>query len=323
LALNLVANNPSAGDIAHGAALMTAFSLGLGIPFLIAALMLDSAQSGLRRILRHMGAIKLVSGGFLVLVGLVIATGRLQSLSAEFNGRFGDVSYRIEQCTVGVFEGDVKLGQYGSCLSGEQDFETIKAQNNGEEVLVAPQINAEVETPSENGNISMAESPVDTALDLGAISSIESVAEEIVAPVGLRVGNQAPNFSTTTLDGDEVSLVDYRGKVVILNFWFTTCAPCRVEMPEFQNLTNEYGGQDVVILSVNREESATAIADFRDDLNLTFPLLLDESGEIQDLYGIQGYPSSFILDRNGVIQFRTFSAMTVEQIQELVQSALS
>jgi peroxiredoxin len=77
------------------------------------------------------------------------------------------------------------------------------------------------------------------------------------------------------------------------------------------------------ILSVNREESATAIADFRDDLNLTFPLLLDESGEIQDLYGIQGYPSSFILDRNGVIQFRTFSAMTVEQIQELVQSALS
>jgi peroxiredoxin len=270
-----------------------------------------------------MRAIKLVSGGFLVLVGLVIATGRLQSLSAEFNGRFGDFSYRVEQCTVGVFEGDVKLGQYGSCLSGEQDFETMKAQNNGEEVSVAPQVDAEIETPLENGNISMAESPVDTALDLGAISSIESVAEEIVAPVGLRVGNQAPNFSTTTLDGDEVSLVDYRGKVVILNFWFTTCAPCRVEMPEFQNLTNEYGGQDVVILSVNREESATAIADFRDDLNLTFPLLLDESGEIQDLYGIQGYPSSFILDRNGVIQFRTFSAMTVEQIQELVQSALS
>ena len=261
-----------------------------------------------------MGAIKLISGGFLVLVGFAIATGQLQRLSNEFTtGSLGDFSYRIEECTTGLVSGDVHFGQYGSCVSGDEDVETIKARNRGEDVSDG----------SEAGSASLVDNPVDTAIDTGGVSSIESAVEAIDVPIGLRNGNRAPNFTTTTLDGEVVSLADFRGKVVLLNFWFTNCGPCRVEMPEFQNVTEAYADEDVVIVAVNREEGPEPIREFADELGLTFPILLDEEGDIQFQYDVKGYPSTFILDRDGVIQFRTFSAMTVEQIQELVQEALA
>ena len=109
----------STGDIAQGMLLLTAYSFGLGIPFVVTALLLNSAQGALRRLQRQMGKIKLASGSLLVLIGLLVASGQLQSLSQTFSqGEFADFTLRVEECGVGFFEGGISLSHVGSCLNG-------------------------------------------------------------------------------------------------------------------------------------------------------------------------------------------------------------
>ena len=109
----------SSGDIAQGMLLLTAYSIGLGIPFVITALLLNSAQGVLRRLQRQMGKIKLASGSLLVVIGLLVASGQLQSLSQTFSrGEFADFTLRVEECGVGYFEGGLGLSHVGSCLNG-------------------------------------------------------------------------------------------------------------------------------------------------------------------------------------------------------------
>ncbi len=109
----------SSGDIAQGMLLLTAYSIGLGIPFVITALLLNSAQGVLRRLQRQMGKIKLASGSLLVAIGLLVASGQLQSLSQTFSrGEFADFTLRVEECGVGFFEGGLGLSHVGACLDG-------------------------------------------------------------------------------------------------------------------------------------------------------------------------------------------------------------
>ena len=303
LAWTMAANG---GDLGHATLLMIAYSLGLGIPFLLTALMLDSAQGVLRRLKSHMRTIKLVSGAFLVYIGFMIASGNLQSLSQEFSVKFGDFSYRVEQCTVGAFEGEIGWNQYGTCMSGDEDFEALRSAEN----------------PVEQSSID--------PLSVGTISDLALAVEDTVStsttediPVGLAVGNRAPDFQTTTVAGEVVSLSDLRGQVVLLNFWFTSCAPCRVEMPDLQATYTTYRDDDFTVLAVNREEDAETITAFAESLNgLSFPLALDESGDIQYLYDVVGYPKSYLVDRDGIIVHVAHSILTQEQLEELLMDTL-
>jgi cytochrome c-type biogenesis protein len=119
------------GDAGYAFPLLTAYSLGLGIPFLLCALMLDGAQVGLRKVMRHMRTIKLATGAFLVFVGVMVMSGSLQDFSRTMSGQFADFSVRVEECVVGWAQGDVYFGQLGGCLSGETDAETLKTLNTG------------------------------------------------------------------------------------------------------------------------------------------------------------------------------------------------
>src|SRR5690606_14870313 len=95
-----------------------------------------------------------------------------------------------------------------------------------------------------------------------------AIDENVVVASGVQVGQAAPEFSTVLLDGTPVSLSDYRGKIVLINFWATWCPPCRFEMPEFERIyTNE---TDVVILAVNMLETPELIQPYVDELGLTF-----------------------------------------------------
>jgi peroxiredoxin len=139
----------------------------------------------------------------------------------------------------------------------------------------------------------------------------------------LNLGDAAPNFKTVTDAGDPFALSDLRGKVVVLNFWFTECGPCRIEMPEFQRIYSEHGGEDITILAVNRQDLLEKVEKFRDDFGLTFPIAMDPQASIQKEYRIPGYPTTFILNPQGVIVARQYGPLTVEQIRQLVNSALA
>ena len=125
-------------------------------------------------------------------------------------------------------------------------------------------------------------------------------------PEGPRVGFRAPGFSIPTLNGNSLDLSNYRGKVIMINFWATWCGPCRVEMPSMEDLYSKYGGKNFEILAVNGGEDRNLVQPFIKNLNLTFPVLLDEQFEVHNKYQVTAIPSTFLVDKSGVITHRFF-----------------
>ncbi len=119
-----------------------------------------------------------------------------------------------------------------------------------------------------------------------------------------RQGFPAPDFTLVNLAGEQVNLVDFRGKVVLVNFWASWCPPCKAEMPAFEALQQAYRGEDLVILAVNTtyQDDLSAAQQFVADNGLTFPVLLDPDGQVANAYQVLAMPSSFFIDRAGIIQ---------------------
>ncbi len=113
---------------------------------------------------------------------------------------------------------------------------------------------------------------------------------------------RAPDFTLPSLAGPSIRLADLRGKVVLLNFWSTWCLPCRTEMPSMQRAYARLRSREFEILAVslNQETDAT-VRDFVQALQLTFPFLLDPTGDAGRLYRVHAIPISFLLDREGRI----------------------
>jgi peroxiredoxin len=141
--------------------------------------------------------------------------------------------------------------------------------------------------------------------------------------VGLKPGSIAPDFSLKTLEGEQVALKEYRGKKVILNFWATWCPPCREEMPEMQKFYQDYKKKDVEILAVNLEYSETKpekIRDFVKEFGLAFPIPLDEKNTIGKQYRAVSIPTSFFIDKKGIIKKMHIGPMDYEFMEEEIKN---
>lgn len=139
----------------------------------------------------------------------------------------------------------------------------------------------------------------------------------------LEVGDTAYNFYLNDLDGNIVDLESFRGQPVILNFWATWCAPCRVEMPALQAAYEAHQDDGLVILAVNDEETYQEVADFFAELGLTFTPLLDAEGEISRLYNVFNFPSSYFIDGTGRITAVHRGLLTDEQIETYLAATIS
>jgi peroxiredoxin len=116
----------------------------------------------------------------------------------------------------------------------------------------------------------------------------------------------APAFSLSGLDGKRVSISDFRGKVVFLNFWASWCAPCREEFPGMERLYRDLKGEDFVILGVNVKETREKAVQFVKELKITFPIVLDPEGDVGLLYGAWGLPTTYVIDKKGRAVARVF-----------------
>jgi len=141
-----------------------------------------------------------------------------------------------------------------------------------------------------------------------------------IALAGLETGGPAPDFDLEAADGTPVGLKDYRGDVVLLNFWATWCAPCRTEMPLLESTFESFRDQGFVVLGIDFDESAELVAAFGEELGLSFPLLLDPGGKIQHLYKVRGYPTTVVLDREGRIQAYHIGVLTQSQLGGYLES---
>ncbi len=152
--------------------------------------------------------------------------------------------------------------------------------------------------------------------------------ESLYASVGIqRISPpiEAPDFTLKNLEGSEVSLKDFEGKVVFLNFWATWCGACRAEMPSMERLWQRFKEKDFIILAVDIREPKNKVVSFMKEHNLTFPVLLDSKGEVKYRFGVRFLPTTYLLDSEGravggAIGARNWGS---EDAFELIESLLS
>lgn len=131
-----------------------------------------------------------------------------------------------------------------------------------------------------------------------------------------RVGDTAPDFQLVGLDGQVYKLSEYRGKVVMLNFWGTWCPPCKEEMPDMQAQYEKWQQAGLEILAVNLGESKVTVDSFIREYGLTFPALLDPQMDIRKQYGVYWYPTTFFIDRSGKITAKVEQQMDERFIEQ-------
>jgi len=124
--------------------------------------------------------------------------------------------------------------------------------------------------------------------------------------VGAAVGQQAPQFTLRELDGEDVSLSDFRGLVVLIDFWRSTCPPCRTTMPHLEALREEFEGEGLVLVGVNLDVTEAAarnyVVDNGFDEMITLRGSLEDAEAVRALYGVGGIPHTFVIDRQGIVR---------------------
>lgn len=132
-------------------------------------------------------------------------------------------------------------------------------------------------------------------------------------------GRQAPTFSVEGLNGERVSLEDYRGRLVVLNFWASWCPPCREEAPLFAELDRTFDDSELVVLGIAVWDDASAARDFLRQYGLTYPNALDADGRIAIAYGVAGVPETFFIGPDGRLLGKYPGAVTsMEQVNGIL-----
>jgi peroxiredoxin len=139
--------------------------------------------------------------------------------------------------------------------------------------------------------------------------------------VGNRIGFTAPDFTLPTVDKREISLSDYRGRPVILNFWATWCGPCRYEVPAFKAFYERYPQEEVVIIAVNTQDDPDSARGYARADNLKFVIPVDPRGIVAGLYNVRGLPTTYIIDEKGVIKsIKIGPFLSIDEIEERMTS---
>jgi peroxiredoxin len=134
------------------------------------------------------------------------------------------------------------------------------------------------------------------------------------------VGMPAHEFSLPNLSGQAQSLSQYRGKIVLLNFWATWCKPCTTEMPAMQAAYERFRDRDFAVLAINELEDTSKVREHIREHGHTFPVLLDQDNRVANLYGVFGLPVSVFIDEEGVIrEYIKGGLLTEQKIREAVE----
>lgn len=304
--LTLATDAAQGGEsLVRPAILLTAYSIGLGIPFLFTALALNQMTGVMKGLKRNMRKVEYVSGSLLLLIGILILSGSLAQVTRRFSreGELGELSVRLEECSIGAAQGRIRLSSWSGCVADG-------------EIKLADRV---IFASSRPKSIEMASLDTTQITDFSSIPTDTAFDPESVE-VGLKKGMRAPEFTTVTLEGEDVSLSDYKGQMVLLNFWATWCTPCKAEMPEFQAIYEQYQEKGFTVLAVNYFETPNLVQPFIEELGTTFPILMDEDGKIsEDLYNAgasNGLPISYVIDKNGVIIAHQQGILGGEQLLE-------
>ncbi|MHB8626405.1 MAG: TlpA family protein disulfide reductase [Aggregatilineales bacterium] len=137
-----------------------------------------------------------------------------------------------------------------------------------------------------------------------------TVPTSILTPTALSAGESAPLFVLNGLDGKKHSLQDFRGRIVILNFWATWCPPCRAEMLLLQATYDQLKTQGVIVIGINNKESVATVTQYIQELHITFPILFDPTEGSFQAYQVFGLPTTYFIDSRGQLQDENVGPLT-------------
>lgn len=157
-------------------------------------------------------------------------------------------------------------------------------------------------------------------LNEGTFVELEQRSGLLATAVEPVLDEPAPDFFLPTRDGGEFRLSDYKGQVVWINFWASWCPPCRAEMPDIERVWRDVKDRGVVVVGVNIYESQSTIDDFAERLDLTIPIAMDFLGRVTWDYGVSGYPSHFLVDKEGVLREIRVGLMSEETMREKIEA---
>jgi cytochrome c biogenesis protein CcmG/thiol:disulfide interchange protein DsbE len=169
---------------------------------------------------------------------------------------------------------------------------------------------------------------------LAGVSQAELVeAGDAQAALNPLVGKPAPQFSLEDLSGKKVSLADYKGKAVLINFWATWCGPCKLETPWLVDLRNQYAGKGFEILGVSTDDidrgdakmfgqEKKEISDFVQRMHMPYPVLIEGDSVSKPYGGLDAMPTSFFVDRSGKIVAATMGITSKDDIEANIEKAL-
>ena len=160
------------------------------------------------------------------------------------------------------------------------------------------------------------------SLLLLALSLAACAGEDPPEATGINLGRVAVDFTLEALDGTEVSPSQYRGDVVLINFWATWCPPCRAEIPDIEDAYRARKDEGLVVLGVSVEQSRSSVAPFVELAGMTYPVLLDELSQVYNTYRAPGLPMSLLLDKDGVIRVRHVGQLSRAQLDKYLDEVV-
>lgn len=291
----------SAKDSTAGFVLIGVYTLGFALPFLLAGIFTSSLLNFFGR---HRSFIKYtvkISGVLLILMGLLMLTGYMNNITGYLSG-----------------------------LSGSAENPSVSMQEDATEEASEEEENTEEKMPVREDTADTYDA--DDASDTGDTSDTDDISgiddaddtydeDELAENVF-----PAPDFTLIDQYGKSHTLSDYKGKTVFLNFWATWCPPCREEMPYIQEIYEENledKDSDLVILSVaapdqGGEKSEEGIKSFLNENGYTYPVLMDNDGEVSLTYYITAYPTTFMIDSNGDFFGYVPGSMTKDTMEDII-----
>jgi len=132
----------------------------------------------------------------------------------------------------------------------------------------------------------------------------------------------APGFSLQDLDGKTLDLANYRGKVVLLDFWATWCAPCREEIPHFVEMQDKYGKQGLQVIGISMDDGPKPVREFYHELKMNYPVALGTEKVAESYGGVLGLPVTFLIDRNGRMAAKYTGAVKIATIEQAIEIQL-
>jgi len=309
----------ASGTVARGVLLLAVYSAGLAVPFILTALEMSRFLKFYQSFRKYLHAVEVFSGALLLLIGTLVFMNKMTWLAAKLSF-LNSVTGWLERPLTGVSHGPVfwllvglaLLGivalavvRYGEVFRSMQGRKTAFVLLTVLVLIVGTYYADKYTRPKTN-------------MSLNTVAAAE--------------GQPAPDVTFKDLDGKDVSLAQYRGKVVLVNFWATWCEPCQIEIPWLIEMQQKYGPKGFTILGVDvDDEGKGVVAHFvekeRFDVNgqklpFNYPIFTGNDAVADKFGGLLGYPTSFLISKDGRQIKKIQGLISYEEITKLIESQL-